>query len=260
LTADTVFGCAPFTVRFTLTDTTGGATTLWDFGNGPAVVQPTETSHPYEIPGNYTVGVTVTWPNGCVTDTSYAQFVRVISVPIASASWTPYPPSINQPEVQFTDRSIPNVTSWFWDLGEIGTSTEQDPVFTFPDDVGGSYPLMLVVANELGCTDTLRTWVDVEDEFLVWVPNAFTPNDDAHNQVFFVSGNDISPDEYRLIIFDRWGHEVFNSTEISKAWDGTMGGNGGSVLPEGVYVWKLNIRSLSTRQKKIIMGHVTLLK
>jgi gliding motility-associated-like protein len=116
------------------------------------------------------------------------------------------------------------------------------------------------VANELGCSDTLRTWVEVLDEFLVWVPNTFTPNDDEHNQLFFVSGNDIATDEFELIIFDRWGKEVFNTTDRYLAWNGTDHNKGGAVLPTGIYNWRLSVRSQSTQKEKIIYGHVNLLQ
>lgn len=260
LTADTIFGCAPFTVGLTLTDTTGGALVDWRFGNGQTLLDSAEVIHVYNVAGNYTVGVEVTWPNGCVTDTSYNQMIRVISVPIASFTWNPNPPSVNEPVVQFTDQSIPNVVSWSWDFDEFGTSTEQDPVVEFPDEVGGIYPVQLAVANELGCSDTIRTWVEVVDEFLVWVPNTFTPNGDEHNQTFFVSGNDIATEEYELIIFDRWGGEVFNTTDRFKAWDGTMNGAGGEVLPSGVYAYRLSILSASTQKERVIYGHVNLLR
>ncbi|MBP6699256.1 MAG: gliding motility-associated C-terminal domain-containing protein, partial [Flavobacteriales bacterium] len=146
----------------------------------------------------------------------------------------------------------------WWDFGEdLGTSEEQDPVIRFPDVVGGSYPVTFVVANILGCTDTLRTVVDVGDEFLVWIPNAFTPNSEGENETFFVSGNDISSEEYLLRIFDRWGQEVFSTADPTAHWDGTSGGD---VLPQGVYVYSLKVRSLSSRQKRTLLGHVSLLR
>jgi gliding motility-associated-like protein len=213
--------------------------------------------HTYANAGNYTVNTVITWPNGCITDTTITDMVRVLTVPIANMYWTPRPATVNEPVVRFVDTSVPNVVSWLWDFGELGTSEEQDPVIEFPSDAGGTYPVMLVVANELGCTDTLRSFVDVEDEFMVWVPNAFTPDGNAHNQTFSVSGNDLSTEEYHLIIFDRWGHEVFNSTDLFEAWDGT---SKGTVLPQGTYTYRLKIRARSSREKRILYGHVSLLR
>ncbi|MEO8589040.1 MAG: PKD domain-containing protein [Flavobacteriales bacterium] len=257
LSADTVLGCAPFTVRFNLLDTTEQAWVLWDFGFGAPEADSTEVIHLYPVAGNFTVGAQVTWPNGCITDTSIATMVRVITVPIADLTWNPNPASILEPVVHFSDLSQPNVVDWQWDFGEYGTSTEQNPEVTFPNEIGGSYPLQLVVTNELGCTDTMRVIVDVLDDFLVFVPNAFSPNAEGPNETFYVVGNDISTEEYHLIVFDRWGHELFNSTDRFEAWDGT---SGGELLPQGVYVWKLKIRSLSSNLKRDLIGQVTLIR
>lgn len=257
ITADTTFGCAPFSVIMLLTDTTMGAMVEWTYGDGAVESAMDSVVHTYANAGNYTIGAVITWPNGCVTDTVIHDFVRVLTVPVATVTWTPSPASINDPIVHFIDQSVPNVVSWHWDFGELGTSEEQYPVIEFPNEVGGSYPVMLVVANELGCSDTLRTWVDVNDEFLVWVPNAFTPNQEGANETFFVSGNDLSPEEYELIIFDRWGGEVFHSKDLSEQWDGS---SRGQALPQGVYPYRLEVHALSSRKKRIIYGHVNLLR
>lgn len=258
ITADTTLGCAPLAVQLVLQDTTLQAQVEWTYGDGAVENEGDSVVHTYANAGNYSVSTSVTWPNGCITDTTLVDLIHVITVPIADVTWTPHPPTINDPTVHFQDLSVPNATSWWWDFGEgLGTSEEQDPVVEFPDEVGGSYPVTFVVANFLGCTDTLRTIVDVGDEFLVWIPNAFTPNSEGENETFFVSGNDISSEEYQLRIFDRWGHEVFGSTDPAEHWDGTSGGD---VLPQGVYVYRLKVRSLSSRQKRTIMGHVGLLR
>jgi gliding motility-associated-like protein len=260
ITADTTEGCVPFNVRFDLQDTTGQAIVDWDFGDVLEPGQPTTVHHTYTVGGDYTVGVQVLWPNGCVTDTSIANMIHVLTVPNAHASWSPHPPSILDPVVQFTDESVPNVVSWWWDFGELGTSTEQHPEVTFPGEVGNSYPVTLVVANALGCTDTLRTIVDVNDELMVFVPNAFTPDGLGGNEVFRVMSNDIAPDDFEMIIFDRWGREVFSTNDLYKGWDGSMGGNGGEILPQSVYVYKLKVVSMASRNKRDIIGHVTLLR
>ncbi len=258
ITADTTFGCAPFAVQLTLLDTTLEALVEWSYGDGVVANETDSVVHTYANAGNYSVSAVVTWPNGCVTDTTLTDLVQVLTVPIADMTWTPHPPTINDPTVQFQDLSVPNATTWWWDFGEdLGTSEEQDPVIRFPDVVGGSYPVTFVVANILGCTDTLRTVVDVGDEFLVWIPNAFTPNSEGENETFFVSGNDISSEEYLLRIFDRWGQEVFSTADPTAHWDGTSGGD---VLPQGVYVYSLKVRSLSSRQKRTLLGHVSLLR
>ncbi|HQV52674.1 MAG: gliding motility-associated C-terminal domain-containing protein [Flavobacteriales bacterium] len=260
LTADTTLGCAPLSVRFDILDTTEMAHVSWDFGNGFGPLDSTSVTNLYTVGSVYDVGVNVLWPNGCYTDSVYVDMIEILTVPVAHFDWSPHPPTILDPVVEFYDASIPNVVAWDWDFGEFGTSTQQDTIIEFPEDIGGDYPVQLVVYNALGCSDTVRVLVRVEDEFIVYVPNAFTPNGADGNEIFRVEGNDLSPEEFSLIIFDRWGEQIFNTNDITQGWDGTLGGKGGAILPQGVYVYKLEVHALSSTNKRKVYGHVTLLR
>lgn len=257
LSADTTFGCVPLSVRFALRDTTGGAQVHWQFGDGAQLMGDSLATHTYAGAGNFDVAISITWPNGCITDTVAHGMVSTLSIPIAQATWNPRPATINDPVVRFTDLSIPNAVSWQWDFGAFGTSTERDPVVEYPSAAGGTYPVMLVVANALGCTDTLRAWVDVQDEFMVWVPNAFTPNEEGQNEEFFISGNDLSPEGFEFLLFDRWGGLIYATNDLAFRWDGTKDGQR---LPQGVYPYRLKVHAMSSPKKRVIHGHVNLLR
>lgn len=60
--------------------------------------------------------------------------------------------------------------------------------------------------------------VEVVQDPVVWIPNAFSPNGDETNPVWKVHSDFIS--DYHLRIFNRWGQEVFESTDPSVSWDG----------------------------------------
>lgn len=68
----------------------------------------------------------------------------------------------------------------------------------------------------------------------IYVPDAFSPNNDGQNDVFLVKGNDIQ--SFDLFIYDRWGNKVFESESENIGWDGTYKGQ-----PEnaGTYVYYL---------------------
>ena len=260
MTVDSSVGCAPFEVRYALQDTTESARIQWDFGDGVITEGPDTIDHIYSDPGHFTVSATATWPNGCVTDTTIFHMTTAVQVPIPDFVWTPDPLTIFEPVAHFRETAGPNEISYAWDFFAFGTSDGPDTTITFPNDEGRYYPVQLIVTNALGCADTLLRLVHVEDQFLVYVPNAFSPDGDGMNEFFRVEGNDISPDEFRLYIFDRWGKEVFASEDPLEAWSGRLGGNEGEPLPQGVYSWRLTIRSKQTLQKRILMGHVTLLR
>ena len=258
VTADTTLGCRPFEVAFMLRDTTGGANVLWSFGDGVTSSTGPLVSHIYNFSTQFDVNATVTWPNGCVTDTTLFDLVEVIPVPTADFGYKPEPLTIFEPEARFFELAGPNEIGYAWDFFEFGTSEDPEPVITFPNDVGGLYPVQLVVWNELGCSDTLLREIPVDDAFLTHIPNTFTPNGDALNEEFLILGNDLSDEEFELNIFDRWGKVVFSSTNPGLGWNGQL--PGGTAAQEGVYVWRLKARSLQTLEKRILLGHVTLVR
>jgi gliding motility-associated-like protein len=73
-----------------------------------------------------------------------------------------------------------------------------------------------------------------------FVPNAFTPNMDDTNDVFkpFVPFTDI--DSYKIVIYNRWGEQVFSSEDPKQAWDGKRNGK---PAEKGVYIWHCTVRT-----------------
>jgi gliding motility-associated-like protein len=88
----------------------------------------------------------------------------------------------------------------------------------------------------------------------IYVPNAFTPNGDGNNDILYAYGDII--DELYFAVYDRWGEIMFESTDITKGWDGTYHG---SVLDPAVFVYyiKAICRDKETFIKK---GNVTLIR
>lgn len=79
-------------------------------------------------------------------------------------------------------------------------------------------------------TDTVR--VIIEGDNVVYVPTAFSPNNDGNNDVLFVRGNSIETLDFR--VYDRWGQLVFSSSDQSEGWDGTKNGE---PLSKAVFVF-----------------------
>jgi gliding motility-associated-like protein len=110
--------------------------------------------------------------------------------------------------------------------------------------------------NYEGCislSDTIKL-IPMDCAQDVFVPNAFSPNGDLNNDVFFVHGTGINSIE--LIIFNRWGEKIFESTNIKNGWDGTFNGQ---VCNTGVFVYYLK----ATMNDGTVVskdGHVTLLR
>lgn len=258
LTADTTLGCAPFAVHFEVQDTTGGAHVDWDFGDGSTVdMAPPSRDHGYTRSGHFTVSATVHWPNYCADSTSIPALVVVEPMPDADFTWSPEPVSVLDPRVQFTEAAGPYATQWVWTFPEEDTVHARTAEYTFPGQVGGTYPVTLWTANYLGCADSVTKMIEVHDSFIVYAPNAFSPDGDGINDQFFIRGNDLSPDGFELTVFDRWGHSLFSTDDVTHPWDGS--GSGGAI-PQGVYVWRVKARSAYTGHDYEYLGHVTLVR
>ncbi|MGV9012427.1 MAG: PKD domain-containing protein [Flavobacteriales bacterium] len=258
LTADTMLGCEPFEVHFSLLDTTGAATTDWNFHDGLFLPNwPMTVQHTFPHHGLYDIYVNAHWPNGCSYDSTFTDLIEVVRVPVADFSFAPLPPDIFHHEVQFHELSDTTATSFFWDIAGLATSTEPDPSFDFPDDFGGLYPVQLIVQNYLGCPDTIVRTVNVNDAFLVYIPTAFSPDGDGINEVLTVEGNDIAKVEYHFLVFNRWGQKIFDSTDRTIGWDGTYKGK---QVPVGVYPWMLRVQSAYTGENHDLRGNVMVIR
>jgi gliding motility-associated-like protein len=112
----------------------------------------------------------------------------------------------------------------------------------------------MVATTEYGCKATITKILEVKEEFLLYIPNTFTPNGDGENDIFKPKGSGIKA--YNLVVYDRWGQQIFVTTDIVRGWDGTFKGN---ECQNGVYVYAIiAINNDNAKFEKV--GHITLLK
>jgi PKD repeat protein len=144
-TADATTGCLPFTVNFTDTSTGTITTRVWNFGDGNLSGNQ-NPSHTYVAAGVYNVSLAITSPDG---DDSVLKvgYITVSEAPVvafvASAEFVEAGNSVD-----FTDNSTGNPTSWLWNFGDGGTSTEQNPSHQYVTR-GGKH-VTLTATNDCG--------------------------------------------------------------------------------------------------------------
>lgn len=107
--------------------------------------------------------------------------------------------------------------------------------------------------SSAGCVAYDEVCVFVTKEWNVYIPNAFTPNGDADNDIFIPVGYGLS--QIKLFIFDRWGTQIFAGDENNPGWDGKLKGK---LCEQGVYVYQVEIKTMGGNTIKKV-GHVTLL-
>jgi gliding motility-associated-like protein len=113
---------------------------------------------------------------------------------------------------------------------------------------------VLEAYNEFSCRNSDTVCVTVTEDWNIYIPNAFSPNNNAINDVFIPVGYGI--EKIELMIFDRWGSMIFRSDDKIIGWNGTYKN---IMCKPDVYIYKVNITTMS-RREEYRTGHVVLLK
>ncbi|MBI3502490.1 MAG: gliding motility-associated C-terminal domain-containing protein [Bacteroidetes bacterium] len=127
--------------------------------------------------------------------------------------------------VTFADRST-NALSYNWDFGDGNTGASIAACHYYSDS--SVYNVSLVINPFTNCADTFSRQIPYAPHDIsafVFVPNAFSPNDDGTNDVLsFFRKDKYCLDEFEIAIYNRWGEKVFETKNINDSWDGTFRG------------------------------------
>jgi gliding motility-associated-like protein len=207
----------------TLTATATGSTYLWSNGATTSSITVTPTSNT-----TYTVVVS----NGCPTKDSTQVFVvtPALSACCDTTIITGDTVTINA----YGD------VSYIWSPStSLSCSTCPDPVAS--PTVTTTYTVVSTDSNNCHTSREVTVFVECLD---FTVPNIFTPNNDGRNDDFvpyYTVGGTIhngvgNVSSYSIQIYDRWGKQVYNSTDPTKYWNGTLN-NTQYLVPDGVYYY-----------------------
>ncbi|MBB3699913.1 PKD repeat protein/arylsulfatase A-like enzyme [Flammeovirga yaeyamensis] len=232
-------------VRFTDESTETPTSWAWDFGDGNTseVQNPT---HTYAALGEYTVTLTVQNAGGESTETK-ENFVTVIEEPLeAPIADFEADPTTGKGEltVQFTDLSIGEIVSWFWNFGDGNTSEEQNPKHTYTEV--GQYDVSLKVSNEAGDdTKLMEDMITVESDAptsaeLDRLNIKIFPNPAQHEV------NVVGPNIESVSIFNSLGQLV---KTIDHQGDGVKVDV--NALPKGIYIFNLQLSNGKVISNKV---------
>lgn len=255
LVANPTNGCVPLKVTFNATAGSSFDDYVWDFGNGQSgYTNPAEVV--YNVVDTFDIKLSITTMFGCFKDTLVQDVITTYSVPVAS--FYPEKPIISELDglEYFVNTSIGGVT-YFWNFGDstsinnISNDFNTNHLYTQP----GDYTITLVVTNFYGCSDTTYQKINVRPDVAIYIPNAFTPDDDGLNDVFKPQGVGIQIKNYKMEIYNRWGEKIFVSEDFNEGWDGTFKGKPAEV---GVYAYYIVLYDIKG-YKHFYKGHVSLL-
>jgi gliding motility-associated-like protein len=233
----TFVGCTPAKLTFKNLSTPIDSTydIRWKFGDGGVsnAISPTYT---YANAGTYNISVEIASPIGCKTGKTFSDWIKVNPGTKADFSFLPEQVTKIQNAVSFTDKSL-GANRWQWFFGNQGYSPRQNPVFSFKDT--GIQKIKLLVNNQYGCLDSMVKSLDVIPVVSFFLPNAFTPNDDAVNEYYKGVGITDGMNNFTMKIWNRWGELIYESANPSEGWNGKKF-NTGEDSPQGVYLCVVN--------------------
>ena len=223
--------------RFEIINKSNVDSVFWDFGDG-ANSNALSPTHFYAQTGNFTVKLREYFNGMTFLDSS---LITIYQKPVVDLGDT---------ILVYTGSSVKlhaggGFMEYQWSTGAT------DSIIAVEN--GGNYSVL--VKDFHCCTNMDSVFVNV---FKFFVPTAFAP--DGVNNIFKVITlyRNIS---FRMSIFDRWGQMVFESTDVNKGWDGTIGGQ--KCMP-AAYAWIINIDFLGTdivtNGKIVLKGTVTLVR
>ena len=200
--------------------------------------------------GNY--NLTVIDANGC--STTINMTIVDAQMPVANFIAKPSITTIEDPMIYFQNLSS-GASIYYWDFGDGYYSVEESTTHMYnePND----YYVILYATDQYGCTDTVGGEIIIRDIFTFYLPNAFTPNENDLNEQYTIIGNNIDPSDFEMRIFDRWGKEIFYTTDINQGWDGYFKGE---PVPDGVYVVRVSFKILGTDDLKHIIKEIVVIR
>ena len=230
--------CSGEVVQFNNTSTIASgviSTYAWQFGDGNSSDQVTP-SHLYQDTGRYEVKLEAISDQNCsALDSAFS--VRIYPEPVAIGSMTfGNLTGSGQPVVYNSVSLNTDQQTWMFDDGEVTSENPYEKTYVFT----GSYSTWLIAENIHGCIDSLLLDTSLTVPRNMYIPSAFSPNDDGINDFFGVNLR-AEPIEFKLSVFNRWGEMLFVTDDASEQWDGTYKGE---TVQNGVYFYIINIKNI----------------
>ncbi|OFX82834.1 MAG: hypothetical protein A2W99_14325 [Bacteroidetes bacterium GWF2_33_16] len=220
----------------------GNISYQWDFGDLFTSNIP-EPNHIYSSPGIYPIILKVKSDNNCVD--SLVRYVQVFSLPVADVGEDL---SISKGEDTRLNASGGIIYLWYPSDG-LSNPFVSNPIAAPMETV--NYVVQVEDINSCVNYDTLT--ITVVDDYKISPNNFITPDENGINDSWVIE-NIESYGNCTVIIFDRWGNEVYSKVSYQNTWDGTN--SNGDILPDGTYYYIIKFDESDTVYK----GAISLLR
>ena len=213
----------------------------WDFGDN-TFGKDSSTEHPYANSGLFNVTLSAKSDKGCIGSKTFPSAAEVYPLPIAKFDYSLEEGDQNNSLLKFKNQSTPNPLKSFWDFAAFGKAIH-DTALSIEDTVSVKSSLLVIDIN--GCSNQISKMIFASGPMLLFIPNAFSPNNDQLNDFFTPNGR-LSVKEYHIYIYNRWGELLFESNDHKRAWDGNYNN---AMCPQDVYTYWINLVDVFGKRK-----------
>lgn len=204
----------------------------------------------YNFPnyGNYALEINTTNEHGCKNSQVFDNQYIIHPKPTASfTAGNKKELSLSERDVYFDNKSsIVNGSltfNWYWTKNKESEHFSQyrNPYYKFPADTG-KFEINLVAISDNNCNDTASENIWIVPDILVFIPNAFTPDNRGpiENATFKVISSNVQ--SFHIQIFNKWGQMMFESFDITHSWDGNYQDK---PCQTGLYVYSIKLTNQS---------------
>ncbi|WP_439880572.1 ice-binding family protein [Pontibacter sp. MBLB2868] len=238
---------------YSITVLTSGETYNWTVPDGWTIVSGQGTYSITVSAGDTGGKVSVTASNDCGTSTASSLDVEITTPPAATTQIKDMSSLCNG--LMYTVNPVPGATGYTWTLpaGFTIVSGQGSTTIVVKADNPNSFGEVSVVANNGNCSSPVTSLpidtsvLDGELEF----PKAFSPNGDGKNDTWVIANLTKYP-KNQVIIFNRWGSEVYKKDNYQNDWNGNK-------LEQGTYYYKVSV-TLCDGVEKVFTGYVTIFR
>ena len=190
----------------------------------------------------------------CSTSSISIDIPPIFKNPVAAFRADPSAPvKLSYPiTVRFYNEST-DADRFLWNFGDSTTSTEVNPVHTYRKKGNFDVTLTAFKSNVCNASVVQGTFM-ISEAGAIFIPNTFTPNNDAVNDEFVVNMNNIRT--YRIKIFNRYGILMYSSQNMVENWNGTFNNE---QVPVGIYYYLVDAVDFDANVIKK-SGYVTILR
>ena len=188
--------------------------------------------------GDYSIRYEYTDPTTMCSN-EITEIITINESPKANLFLSPQPTDINNANILFRDNSNDEIIISEWHLGD-GTIIYDEENFWHTYTDTGTYTIKYYITNIYNCTDSIIDKLTINPIYSIFIPEAFSPNNDGDNDYFYPSI--IGENSYNMKIYDRWGAIIYN--EENNQWDGTVNGK---AIPNGIYSYTISVIDFNKR-------------